>query len=180
MVIRNVFCDHCGKGFATAASIQNHQNQPSSTCWKNYCLLLESQQIPADVDVQNSMLSPTPSSHLPSPSSSPQIFCPPIPSSPSIANMEVDIDNDQPAATLQTYTEFFHGASEHFGQGETFMDLFHEDEYSAARQANPHYPFASELEWELGSFLLKSGLSRVAVDEFLKLQLVNIICINLY
>jgi len=34
------------------------------------------------------------------------------------------------------------------------------------------YPFASQPEWELASFLLKSDLSRVAIDQFLKLQLV--------
>ena len=52
------------------------------------------------------------------------------------------------------------------------MDLFHEDKYADMRQVNPYYPFASQAEWELASFLLKSGLSRVAVDQFLKLQFV--------
>ena len=54
------------------------------------------------------------------------------------------------------------------------MDLFNKDEYADARQTNLYYPFASQLEWELASFLLKSDLSRVAIDQFLKLQLVSI------
>jgi len=38
---------------------------------------------------------------------------------------------------------------------------------------NLYYPFASWPEWELASFLLKSGLSMVVMDEFLKLQIVS-------
>lgn len=93
--------------------------------------------------------------------------------------MEIDDDNAQPPqpeqeAVLPTfYTEFFPGSSKVFGKGETYMDLFEEDKYADARQTNLHYPFASQPEWELASFLLKSDLSRVAIDKFLKLQLVS-------
>jgi len=38
---------------------------------------------------------------------------------------------------------------------------------------NLYYPFVSQPEWELASFLLKSGLSMVATDKFLKLQIVS-------
>jgi hypothetical protein len=54
------------------------------------------------------------------------------------------------------------------------LDIFDEDEYADARQTNLYYPFASQPEWELASFLLKSDLSRVAIDQFLKLQIVSI------
>ena len=88
-----------------------------------------------------------------------------------------DDDNQQPqpqpeAVPLSFHTEYFLGSSEVFGSGETFLDLFDEDEHTGAHQANPYYPFASQPEWELASFLLKSDLSRVAIDQFLKLQLV--------
>jgi hypothetical protein len=53
------------------------------------------------------------------------------------------------------------------------MDLFDDDEYAENREMNLYYPFASQPEWELASFLLKSGLSMVAIDEFLKLQMVS-------
>ncbi len=53
------------------------------------------------------------------------------------------------------------------------MDLFDDDEYAENREMNLYYPFASRPEWELASFLLKSGLSMVAMDEFLKLQIVS-------
>jgi hypothetical protein len=75
-------------------------------------------------------------------------------------------------ATIR-HTELFPGASEIFGKGKTYMDLFDDDEYAGNRETNPYYPFASQPEWELASFLLKSGLSMVATDEFLKLQMVS-------
>ena len=96
--------------------------------------------------------------------------------------MEMEMDNRddelpkqlKAAATSPLYTEFFPGASEVFGQGETFMDLFDKDEHAEQRTVNLYYPFASQPEWELASFLLKSGLSMAATDQFLKLQLVSL------
>ena len=72
-----------------------------------------------------------------------------------------------------TYAELFPGASESFGKGETFIDLFNGDEYAENQKTNLYYPFTSQQEWELASFLLKSGLSMVVMDEFLKLQIVS-------
>ena len=94
-------------------------------------------------------------------------------------DMEVVDNIDQPPqpeqdATLPPFhTDFFLGSSKVFGKGETYLDLFNEDEYAGARQTNLYYPFATQPEWELASFLLKSDLSRVAIDQFLKLQLVS-------
>jgi hypothetical protein len=90
-------------------------------------------------------------------------------------DMEINQQPQQEAVSLPSFhTESFLGSSEVFGNGETYVDLFDEDEYADARQTNLYYPFASQLEWELASFLLKSDLSRVAIDQFLKLQLVSI------
>ena len=97
------------------------------------------------------------------------------------ADMEIDDINDQQPlkqeATLPLHhIEFFLGASKIFGKGETYLDLFNKDKYKEAQKKNLFYPFASRPEWELASFLFKSDLSRVAIDQFLKLQLV---CITL-
>jgi hypothetical protein len=99
-------------------------------------------------------------SPLPTPSSLPE----------DDTGMEIVDNIDQPP---QLYTESFLGSSKVFGNGETYLDIFDEDEYTDARQTNLYYPFASQPEWELASFLLKSDLSRVAIDEFLKLHLVS-------
>jgi hypothetical protein len=88
--------------------------------------------------------------------------------------MEVD-DVDNQVSEPQFYTEYFPGGSEVFGQGDTYMDLFDQDEYAERRKLIPYYPFASQPEWEMVSYLLKSGLSMTATDEFLKLQLVSLI-----
>ena len=95
--------------------------------------------------------------------------------------MEIDNINDQlpkqEAALPSFYTDFFPGASKVFGEGETYMDLFDQDKYANKRMANLYYPFASQSEWELASYLLKSDLSMAAIDEFLNLQLVSLKCI---
>jgi hypothetical protein len=151
-----MFCNRCGKRFASGASVQNHQSQLSSRCWKTYSLLL---------DVQHSV--ETMESPPPTPSLLPEV------------DMEI-VDNidDQPpqqeAMLPSFHTEFFLGSAKVFGNGETYLDLFDEDEYADARETNLYYPFASQPEWELASFLLRSNLSRVAIDQLLKLQSVSI------
>ncbi len=39
------------------------------------------------------------------------------------------------------YTEHFPGASESFGKGKMFMNLFDGDEYAKSRKTNLYYPF---------------------------------------
>ena len=131
-----------------------------------------------NVNVQSSTSPPSlPSS--PSESTSPPLDAdmespPPMPSSLSEVDMEINQPPQQEAVLPSFHTETFLGSSKVFGNGETYTDLSDKDEYADARQTNPYYPFASQPEWELGSFLLKSDLSRVAIDQFLKLQLISI------
>ena len=39
------------------------------------------------------------------------------------------------------------------------MDVFNADKFADKRKENLHYPFASKQDWEMGSWLLQSGLS---------------------
>ncbi len=64
-------------------------------------------------------------------------------------------------------------------KGLTFLELFDKDEYAEQRTGNLYFPFASEEEWQLAAFLLKSGLSMSSVGEFLKLKLVSVPYISL-
>ena len=91
--------------------------------------------------------------------------------------MEIDNFPSKKPLYHHFYTDFFPGASKVFGEGETYMDLFDQDKYANERMANLYYPFASQSEWELASYLLKSDLSMAAIDEFLNLQLVSLKCI---
>lgn len=72
------------------------------------------------------------------------------------------------------HTEFYDGAAQILETiGQTFLDVFNEDEYTDKQKKLLYYPFASQQEWELASFLLKSDLSMAAIDDFLKLQLIS-------
>jgi hypothetical protein len=175
-----MFCNRCGKRFASEASVQNHQKQLSSTCWKTYSLLLDLQQPSVTVETNvNVNVQPSTLPSLPSESPPPleaDMESPPLTPS-SLPEVDMEINPGQPPqqeAVLPFHTEFFLGSSKVFGNGETYMDIFDEDKYADARQTNLYYPFASQLEWELASFLLKSDLSRIAIDQFLKLRLVSI------
>ncbi|KAF9050500.1 hypothetical protein BJ165DRAFT_1341898 [Panaeolus papilionaceus] len=59
--------------------------------------------------------------------------------------------------------------------GKTFMALFSEDPLSNARETLPYYPFSTRTEWELASFLLRSGLSMAKIDEFLKIEMIKVL-----
>ena len=72
--------------------------------------------------------------------------------------------------------ELYSGATEIYGCGQTFMDKFDADEFSCHRNSLPYYPFASQDEWELASFLLWSDLSMSMLDEFFKLSMVSTFC----
>jgi hypothetical protein len=58
------------------------------------------------------------------------------------------------------------------GYAKTFIDRLNDDKYATHRTQNRYYPFADQEEWELGSFLLGSGMSMQKVNEFLRLKLV--------
>lgn len=68
----------------------------------------------------------------------------------------------------------FPGAAKTYGRTKTFMDHFDDDKYSGLRTTNPYYPFAGKNDWELGSFLLSSGLSMRKIDDFLRLKMVGL------
>ncbi|KAG0702891.1 hypothetical protein DFH29DRAFT_804305 [Suillus ampliporus] len=70
--------------------------------------------------------------------------------------------------------EKYEGAGTCYSQdGLTFLDLFDADEYAEYRKENLFYPFAAKEEWEVGDFLLRSSLSMAAINEFLKLPMIQ-------
>ena len=100
------------------------------------------------------------------------------------ANVDIEITDgadDQPSTEGETapslspfHTEFYAGAAQILeGKGETFMDIFNKDEHAEKWKENLYYPFTTQEEWELASFLLKSGLSMAQTDEYLRLQMVS-------
>lgn len=69
--------------------------------------------------------------------------------------------------------EYFKGASYRFGAGKTFMDRFHDDEYTEQRKSNVYFPFCYADEWEFASFISNSNMSNRSIDELLNLRLVR-------
>jgi hypothetical protein len=88
------------------------------------------------------------------------------------SSLEDQTAQPAPAPPFPFYFVPFPGASQAFGKGETFLDIYNKDDYADKRNDNLYYPFATQSEWELASFLLKSGLSMAQTDEFLKPELV--------
>ncbi|KAI6014910.1 hypothetical protein BKA83DRAFT_4499057 [Pisolithus microcarpus] len=64
----------------------------------------------------------------------------------------------------------FPHASEIFEGRETFLTWFELDPYSVCQCLIPFYPFANLDDWRVANFLLTSGLSMRALDEFLSLE----------
>ncbi|KAG2124666.1 hypothetical protein DEU56DRAFT_873241 [Suillus clintonianus] len=60
-----------------------------------------------------------------------------------------------------------------YGRGYTFLDLFNSDENSKHRATNLYYPFSSWKDWEVGSWLLRSGLSMGKINSFLSLEMIK-------
>ena len=107
----------------------------------------------------------TPVYHTPEP---PEDALPPDPSSPQPYHDRCLLLPIHPPSRVS-----FPGAGVTYGSAPTFLDRFNEDQYAPFRTANAYYPFSSEVEWELASFLLSSNLSMQKVNEFLKLKLVG-------
>lgn len=145
-------CPFCGRSFDTHSNLMRHMNNPNSLCQPRCGNPLESF-----------------SSHEPSINESDFV-------------MEVDDDSFiPPAPPTNIYSIIKHPGpiKELHGQGKSFMDVFHSDKYSQERSNNPFYPFSSRDEWQLGSYLLQSDLSNAAIDDFLKLELVSSMHMNL-
>ncbi|KAG2139145.1 uncharacterized protein EDB93DRAFT_1253070 [Suillus bovinus] len=54
--------------------------------------------------------------------------------------------------------------------GLTFMDVFNQDDYTHQRTEVPWYPFASQKDWEVAYWLMRTNLSMSEIDEYLNLS----------
>ncbi|KAG0705937.1 hypothetical protein DFH29DRAFT_799338 [Suillus ampliporus] len=100
---------------------------------------------------------------------------------PAHANFNGDFNfsEDRFGAVEGSLEERYEGARTCYSKdGLTFLDLFDADEFAECRKENLFYPFASKEEWEIGDFLLCSPLSMAVIDVFLKLPLVQKLCLS--
>jgi len=87
---------------------------------------------------------------------------------------QLDPPTQSPTPSVDSeHRELYPSAARVYGKGHTFMDVFDADPHADKREENLYYPFASKQDWEMASWLLCSGLSMTAIDQFLRLQLVS-------
>ncbi|KAI5982061.1 hypothetical protein EDD15DRAFT_2378525 [Pisolithus albus] len=164
-------CPKCLKYFRTARGVTFHRAQLRAVC--NVCDDQDTELVSAAAapvnervnhEVDDALLPPSPPEFQP-------MDLDPDPAweggknrhsiSPSIS-----IAADSLGRVLVTFPR----ASEIFEGGETFLTRFELDPYSVCRRLVPFYPFANLDDWRVANFLLTSGLSMRALDEFLSLE----------
>jgi hypothetical protein len=175
------YCQRCGKKFHDTARVLNHMNQPISSCRTYYEELLQiAETMGSPEGVQSSGIRPEDWPHEMdemdrSAGGSSPIFDKSRSPTPMATDEDPMIHTASSHSNSPFFSEFYPGASKIFGSGPTFMDNFNNDQFSNERQVHSHYPFASKDEWQMASFLLRSGLSIAALDKFFKLELVGVL-----
>ncbi|KAI6000245.1 hypothetical protein EDC04DRAFT_2908859 [Pisolithus marmoratus] len=89
-------------------------------------------------------------------------------------NQELDLqDPPGPGMAPLGTVKYFPGASHSYPSGRMFMDQFFSDKNGELHKENLFYPFASQEDWQIASWLLCSHLSMAAIDSFLSLDLIK-------
>ncbi|KAG1810602.1 uncharacterized protein BJ212DRAFT_1484180 [Suillus subaureus] len=70
------------------------------------------------------------------------------------------------------FVDWYPEASQSYGKGYTFLNLFNSDENSVYCAKNPYYLFSGRKDWEIALWLLHSGLSMGKIDSFLSLEMI--------
>ncbi|KAI5987639.1 hypothetical protein EDD15DRAFT_2371999 [Pisolithus albus] len=176
--LKMISCPRCGKRFFSETNVLQHMNQPTGTCrfasWHEECSRSFSQARcpPSDNSVPCSSINRPP--HFPSADSNAYQDWDLNPPSPEVHETE-DFTMDAPEEVIPLvpgkFVEVYEGSSEVFPGGKSFMDTFHEDQYSGERRSNLYFPFASQQEWQFASWLLRSRLSLTAIDSLLALDI---------
>ncbi|KAG1854223.1 hypothetical protein F4604DRAFT_1932825 [Suillus subluteus] len=81
--------------------------------------------------------------------------------------------NEEEHSSSREFIDAFPGSTEAYEGGHIFLSLFDEDENSVHRVNNPYYLFSEWKDWEVGSWLLCSGLSMGKIDSFLSLEMIK-------
>lgn len=170
---RRFRCPRCGRPFPKESSVLKHMNQPYGVCssWTSE-LDRASQKIIFPEE--------QPPSQPTNNTTNEDILYDDMGATDGVGTDETAPGPDEMApgpnetapGPTDTCREFFPGASKTYGSAPSFMDAFDADLYAKARITNIYYPFTSRADWEMGSWLLRSGLSMRAIDEFLRLEMV--------
>ncbi|KAG1817263.1 uncharacterized protein BJ212DRAFT_1446773 [Suillus subaureus] len=165
------YCPSCGKKFKDHSSVTHHMSQPLSGCnmWLDDLIQLEQSSCsPEDhaMEVDN-ITEPYISD-----SYEPVGFMDSGDTFGEGESMErTPQDKIQDASS--EVTDHFPNPPLAFKDGYTFLSLFDSDENSIYHKMNLYYPFSSQKEWQISSWLLRSGLSMGKIDAFLGLEMIK-------
>ena len=154
----------CGRrGFANHDTVSRHMTQPKSGCSSWFDDLVRIRQ---DLLVRNGDCGGLDDLQVMTINDQPGTGdeCDPLVD----GDDQMSLDRDPQSSSI----EYFLGAAQTYRGGSAFINKFHADEFSNHRASNIYYPFASAGDWELGLWLLRSGLSMNAINSFLSLDLV--------
>ncbi|KAG2131043.1 hypothetical protein DEU56DRAFT_872231 [Suillus clintonianus] len=162
-------CPSCGKGgFKDDIAVAHHMNQPRLGCstWLQDIIHLQTDYSGMNIDDPH-MPHDSESHHLHQDYDDPE----------SLGGVDEGIftghtDEDGTLPTTDSI-EWFPDASQTYGKGHTFLDLFHSDKNSVYCTKNLYYLFSGRKEWEVASWLLRSGLSMGKINSFLSLEMIK-------
>lgn len=176
-----IFCPDCGRRFSDETNLLRHINQPSNTCGSSIRADSPVFQVDRDIPVQAAINSPRQvHSHPDSPPSLGTRLDDLDDHAFQDFDMDLFPDGPDPNPDDDDCVEYHPRTSPAFPGGKTFMDHFFADQYASLRRENVFYPFASQEDWQIGSWLLRSGLSMAAIDTFLSLNLASFHSIYTY
>lgn len=161
-LLTDVLCPVCRKIFKSDTTVLQHLNQP-----RGHCAALQ-----RDSEAQ----APGPSNPFTTHSTGDDDDDPMLEDSTfsDSGTAGETIESDVHASSAK-HCQFYPGAGETYGRSLSFMDLFNTDRYAKERLEEPYWPFSSKSDWEMGSWLLRSGLSMQKINDFLRLAMVSLL-----
>ena len=167
-----LFCPDCGKRFANETRVLQHMNQPSSACssWMNslphFAPAPQRSRIPPLATTQHQ----PDHNFFASPKADDADVLDGFGGDEDVAHNPVDEHQHTPDPVVDAHPN----TPSTYPGGTTFMDQFFQDQYASSQKENLYYPFASRVDWQLASWLLRSRLSMAAIDSFLSLERVRL------
>ncbi|KIK31858.1 hypothetical protein CY34DRAFT_102635, partial [Suillus luteus UH-Slu-Lm8-n1] len=158
------YCPSCGKKFKDHSSVTRHMSQPLSGCntWLDDLIQLKQSSCSRKIMPWKWMTSPNLTYLTPMNQWDSWIWV-------TFLVKERDKIHDESSEV----TDHFPNPPLAFEDGYTFLSLFDSDKNSIYRKTNLYYPFSSRKEWQISSWLLRSGLSMGKIDAFLGLEMIK-------